>query len=215
VREIPVRHDLDAWLRAYLDVAGISGQDDKLPLFRAADGKRRQLTPAAYRAHSMRQMLKRQLEDAGLPPPLLPAQLPGRGGDRSAQSERAFGGRAVPRRPFQSQDHPDLRSRAPARDAQHCGADFDLRRQMNTSLMKNCYCRWRSGHDQVGPGLLTGSAKPKAVADSIPIYGTWSFVPPLIGYRFRARTTHSACRWLRGTYDRHFEQAGFKALMMS
>jgi len=67
VREIPVRHDLDAWLRAYLDVAGISGQDDKLALFRAADGKRRQLTPAGYRAHSMRQMLKRRLQDAGLP----------------------------------------------------------------------------------------------------------------------------------------------------
>jgi len=67
VREIPVRHDLDAWLRAYLDAAGIIGQDDKLPLFRAADGKRRQLTPAGYRAHSMRQMLKRRLEDSGLP----------------------------------------------------------------------------------------------------------------------------------------------------
>ncbi len=67
VREIPVRHDLDAWLRAYLDAAGIAGQDGKLALFRAADGKRRQLTPAGYRAHSMRQMLKRRLEDAGLP----------------------------------------------------------------------------------------------------------------------------------------------------
>jgi integrase/recombinase XerD len=67
VREIPVRHDLDAWLRAYLDAAGVAGQDDKMPLFRAADGKRRQLTPAGYRAHSMRQMLKRRLEDAGLP----------------------------------------------------------------------------------------------------------------------------------------------------
>ena len=47
--------------------SGIAGQDDKLALFRAADGKRRQLTPAGYRAHSMRQMLKRRLEDAGLP----------------------------------------------------------------------------------------------------------------------------------------------------
>jgi len=46
VREIPVRHDLDAWLRAYLDAAGVAGQDDKMPLFRAADGKRRLLTPA-------------------------------------------------------------------------------------------------------------------------------------------------------------------------
>jgi site-specific recombinase XerD len=67
VREIPVRHDLDAWLREYLDAAGLAGQDGKLPLFRAADGKRRQLTAAGYRAHSMRQMLKRRLEDVGLP----------------------------------------------------------------------------------------------------------------------------------------------------
>src|SRR5262249_13652613 len=67
VRVIPVRHDLDAWLQEYLDAAGVPGQDDKMPLFRAADGKRRQLTPAGYRAHSMRQMLKRRLEDAGLP----------------------------------------------------------------------------------------------------------------------------------------------------
>jgi integrase/recombinase XerD len=48
VREIPVRHDLDAWLREYLDAASVVGQDDKTPLFRAADGKRRQLRPAGY-----------------------------------------------------------------------------------------------------------------------------------------------------------------------
>ena len=33
VREIPVRHDLDAWLREYLDAAGIAGQDDKRRCF--------------------------------------------------------------------------------------------------------------------------------------------------------------------------------------
>jgi integrase/recombinase XerD len=38
-----------------------------MPLFRAADSKRRQLTPAGHREHSMRQMLKRRLENAGLP----------------------------------------------------------------------------------------------------------------------------------------------------
>jgi len=67
VREIPVRHDLDAWLREYLDAAAISSQDDKTPLFRAADGKRKQLTAVGLRAHSMRQMMKRRLVDAGLP----------------------------------------------------------------------------------------------------------------------------------------------------
>ena len=67
MREIRVRHDLDAWLREYLDAAGICGHDDKMPLFRAANGKRKQLTAAGLRAHSMRQMLKRRLSDAGLP----------------------------------------------------------------------------------------------------------------------------------------------------
>jgi integrase/recombinase XerD len=67
LREIPVRHDLDTWLREYLDAAGIIGQDDKTPLFRAAEGKRKRLTEAGYAAHSMRQMLKRRLADAGLP----------------------------------------------------------------------------------------------------------------------------------------------------
>jgi integrase/recombinase XerD len=67
LREIPVRVDLDIWLREYLDAAGILGQDDKTPLFRAADGKRKQLTTAGYMAHSMQQMMKRRLWDAGLP----------------------------------------------------------------------------------------------------------------------------------------------------
>jgi site-specific recombinase XerD len=65
-REIPVRHDLAAWLNEYIAAAGMS-DDNKAPLFRAADGKRKALTGSAYRAHSMRQMMKRRLEDAGLP----------------------------------------------------------------------------------------------------------------------------------------------------
>jgi site-specific recombinase XerD len=67
-REIPVRHDLAAWLNAYIEAAGIvENSKSKAPLFRAADGKRKVLTPAPYRTHSMRQMMKRRLEDAGLP----------------------------------------------------------------------------------------------------------------------------------------------------
>jgi site-specific recombinase XerD len=67
-REIPVRHDLADWLNQYIEAAGISeASNGKLPLFRAADGKRKALTPAPYRAHSMRQMMKRRLASAGLP----------------------------------------------------------------------------------------------------------------------------------------------------
>jgi integrase/recombinase XerD len=67
-REIPVRHDLAAWLNEYMRVAGIAeDSSSKAPLFRAADGKRKALTPSPYGPHLMRQMMKRRLEDAGLP----------------------------------------------------------------------------------------------------------------------------------------------------
>jgi site-specific recombinase XerD len=65
-REIPVRQDLAAWLDEYITAAAIP-EEPKAPLFRAAAGKRKLLTGSAYRAHSMRQMMKRRLEDAGLP----------------------------------------------------------------------------------------------------------------------------------------------------
>jgi integrase/recombinase XerD len=66
-REIPVRHDLEAWLREYIAAAGIEEATRTSPLFRAAEGKRKALSLARYTAHSMRQMLKRRLKDAGLP----------------------------------------------------------------------------------------------------------------------------------------------------
>jgi integrase/recombinase XerD len=61
-----VRHDLAVWLNEYIAAADIA-EEPKAPLFRAAAGKRKVLTTSAYRAHSMRQMMKRRLEDAGLP----------------------------------------------------------------------------------------------------------------------------------------------------
>jgi integrase len=53
-------------LRKYIAATGIT-EEPKAPLFRAADGKRKVLTNSGYRAHSMRQMMKRRLEAAGLP----------------------------------------------------------------------------------------------------------------------------------------------------
>jgi integrase/recombinase XerD len=51
-REIPVRHDLAAWLNEYTAAAGIA-EDSKSrrPLFRSADGKRKLLTLAPYGPH--------------------------------------------------------------------------------------------------------------------------------------------------------------------
>jgi len=66
-REIPVRHDLEHWLRDYLAAADITDISRTTPFFRAAHGKQRRLTQEAYSAHSMRRMLKRRLTDAGLP----------------------------------------------------------------------------------------------------------------------------------------------------
>jgi integrase/recombinase XerD len=66
-REIPVRHDLDGWLREYMEAAGMMEEARSALLFRAANGKKKELTKADYKAHPIRQMLKRRLEDAGLP----------------------------------------------------------------------------------------------------------------------------------------------------
>lgn len=66
-REIPVRHDLDEWLREYLQVAGIGEDGGAKPLFRAAEKRRPALTAKGYSADLIRQMLKRRLAAAGLP----------------------------------------------------------------------------------------------------------------------------------------------------
>ncbi len=66
-REIPVRHDLEGWLREYITAAGLAGEPKSAPLFRASTGVSRKLTVAPFAAHSMRQMLKRRLKDTSLP----------------------------------------------------------------------------------------------------------------------------------------------------
>jgi integrase/recombinase XerD len=65
-REIPVRHDLEGWINEYIAAAGIAEASKASPLFRSVD-KTKQLTAARYTAHSIRRMMKRRLEDAGLP----------------------------------------------------------------------------------------------------------------------------------------------------
>jgi site-specific recombinase XerD len=66
-REIPVRHDLEGWLDAYIVAAGIGEDARSAPLFRAANGKKKELLCDDYKAHSIRQMLKRRLARAGCP----------------------------------------------------------------------------------------------------------------------------------------------------
>ena len=71
-RQIPVRHDLEAWLRDYIESAGIADEPKSSALFRPAEGNRPLLLDRFYTAHSMRQMFTRRLKGAGLPELLSP-----------------------------------------------------------------------------------------------------------------------------------------------
>jgi len=70
-REIPVRHDLEGMLFAYLDAAGLRPGAPE-PVFRSAAGKTRTLTGRKMTASDMCRMVKRRLQDAGLPTHLSP-----------------------------------------------------------------------------------------------------------------------------------------------
>jgi site-specific recombinase XerD len=71
-REIPVRHDLEGFIRAYLDAAGIAAEGKDSPLFRAGNGRRGQLTGNAMDSRVVCDLVKRRLKDAGLPSRLSP-----------------------------------------------------------------------------------------------------------------------------------------------
>ena len=61
-REIPVRHDLEGFLRAYIEAAKIT----EGPLFRTAIGKTKTLTKSAMTGIDICRMMKRRLKDAGV-----------------------------------------------------------------------------------------------------------------------------------------------------
>ena len=71
-REIPVRHDLEGFIRAYLDAAGIADEAKDSPLFRAGNGRTRRLTANAMSSKVICELVKRRLKDAGLPSRLSP-----------------------------------------------------------------------------------------------------------------------------------------------
>ena len=71
-REIPVRHDLEGHIRAYLDAAGIGAENKDRPLFLSTQGKTKRLTGNPLTTKDVCRMVKRRLKDAGLPSRLSP-----------------------------------------------------------------------------------------------------------------------------------------------
>jgi integrase/recombinase XerD len=71
-REIPVRHDLEGFIRAYLDAAGIADDAKDSPLFRASNGRSKTLTAGPLSSKRICELVKRRLKDAGLPSRLSP-----------------------------------------------------------------------------------------------------------------------------------------------
>src|SRR4051794_36076099 len=67
-REIPVRHDLEGFILAYVDAAGIAGEAKDSPLYRAAmNGTAKRLTANPLTSKRICELVKRRLKDAGLP----------------------------------------------------------------------------------------------------------------------------------------------------
>jgi integrase/recombinase XerD len=66
-REIPVRHDLEGYVRAYLAAAGIEGENKESPLYRASNGRTKKLTAGPLSSKRICELVKRRLKDAGLP----------------------------------------------------------------------------------------------------------------------------------------------------
>lgn len=71
-REIPVRHNLQGFLQAYLDRAELSDTPPDSPFFRTVIGRTKKLTGQGMTAGDLGRMVKRRMRDAGLPSRLSP-----------------------------------------------------------------------------------------------------------------------------------------------
>lgn len=64
-REIPCHHQLEEYLDAYIEAAGVAGQKDA-PLFRSAKGRTKQLTDKPISRTDAYAMIQRRVRDAGI-----------------------------------------------------------------------------------------------------------------------------------------------------
>jgi site-specific recombinase XerD len=66
-REIPVRHDLEELVSAYIDAAGLRDAPKDTPLFQSALKRQRKLSGTRIHVNDICRMMKRRLKDIGLP----------------------------------------------------------------------------------------------------------------------------------------------------
>lgn len=71
-REIPVRHNLERYIRDYIQAAGLETAPKGSPLFRTAIRKEQRLTETGITGHDICRMVKRRMKKAGLPEMLSP-----------------------------------------------------------------------------------------------------------------------------------------------
>jgi site-specific recombinase XerD len=64
--EVPVHHNAEAYIDAYIEMAGIA-EDKKGPLFRSAKGRTKTLTEYPVHPTNVLMMIKRRAKEAGLP----------------------------------------------------------------------------------------------------------------------------------------------------
>ena len=73
---MPAHHNAEDYLDAYIEAAGIAGEQ-KGPLFRTVDRQDRQLTDRPMHRNDALRMIKRRAKAAGLPDQHLLPHLPG------------------------------------------------------------------------------------------------------------------------------------------
>jgi integrase/recombinase XerD len=66
-REIPVRHNLEEYIDAYIDAAGLRDAPRDTPLFQRAMKTQRRLSGNPMNADDIYRMMKRRLKDFGMP----------------------------------------------------------------------------------------------------------------------------------------------------
>ena len=108
-REIPLRIDLDRWIRSYLDLVNDEDQPDG-PLFRplSAVSRSRFASGRFLQPWTIRAMLKRRLKDAALPDFITPHSFRAMVVTDLLEAGNPLRRRPVPRRTPPPLDHPDL-----------------------------------------------------------------------------------------------------------